>query len=504
VILKGSQRGGGADLAIHLMNKFDNESIEIAELHGAIAGDLYGAFSEFESVARGTKAKEYLYSLSINPRAPLTREQYFEAIQEIEHGLGLTDQPRAVVFHIKDGREHCHVVWSRIDVETMRAIHLSYDHSRLMDLSCKLARKFGLELTNGQKDWEAKQRAEKASLEPNLAENAQEQATGISAEERQSEITALYNQSDSAEAFRSALEAAGYIVAAGDRRGLVIVDEFTNVHSLTRYIKGHKAKDKKAKLAPLLQAPLPSVDAAKDAAMRRRQAREEREREQDRADADKQRDQDDLRYEALCAARWAVVRQAEQELFTLQQAERMALHAAQHAESKGILFRVRAGVADLLSRSPGLRSVLLHLQRFTHLDPRERHRLENEALARRHARELRDIERQKRFLSRIETRERLSRERALRRAMEEGRKSAQAETLDTSGELEEGNEWRRRLSERGDLTRMFNDESDFEEGDDSGDDGDGLEPGEDPGPGDDGEDGNTPKFQRRKGRGYRR
>src|SRR5262245_22571597 len=110
------------------MNGFDNETIEIAEVYGTVAGDLYGAFAEFEAVSRGTKATEYLYSLSISPPKPLTRAQYNEAIATIEHGLGLTDQPRAVVVHVKDGREHCHVVWSRIDVENMRAIQMSHDH----------------------------------------------------------------------------------------------------------------------------------------------------------------------------------------------------------------------------------------------------------------------------------------------------------------------------------------------------------------------------------------
>ena len=36
--------------------------------------------------------------------------------------MGLTDQPRAVIFHEKNGREHAHVIWSRTDTEQMRAI----------------------------------------------------------------------------------------------------------------------------------------------------------------------------------------------------------------------------------------------------------------------------------------------------------------------------------------------------------------------------------------------
>jgi uncharacterized protein (DUF302 family) len=169
----------------------------------------------------------------------------------------LTGQPRAVVFHVKDGREHCHVVWSRIDVDNMRAIHLSHDHSRLMDMACKLARKYGFDLPDGLKKWEAKQKFEKDYLEAMRAENAQLEETGITPEERRAEVTAAYNQSDSAEAFRAALEQKGYIIAKGDRRDLVIVDEFEGVHSLSRYIKGQKSKDKKAKLAPLMAGALP-------------------------------------------------------------------------------------------------------------------------------------------------------------------------------------------------------------------------------------------------------
>ena len=282
MILKASQRANGADLAIHLMNACDNERIEVAEVFGTVADDLFGAFAEFEFVARGTKAKQPLYSLSISPPGTLTREQYFEAIEAIEQRLGLSSQPRAVVFHVKDGREHCHVIWSRIDTEKMRAIHMSHDHAKLMDLACDLARKFGFELTAGMRAWEEKRRQQKAELEPTLAENAQEAATGITPEERRAEITAAFEASDTAEAFINALEERGYILAQGDRRGFVVVDESGNVHSLSRYVKGHTAKAVRAKLAPLTPEQLPSVDEAKELMRQRVQAQQDREREQSR------------------------------------------------------------------------------------------------------------------------------------------------------------------------------------------------------------------------------
>jgi len=38
MILKGSQRANGADLAVHLSNEFDNERVEIAEVYGTVPG----------------------------------------------------------------------------------------------------------------------------------------------------------------------------------------------------------------------------------------------------------------------------------------------------------------------------------------------------------------------------------------------------------------------------------------------------------------------------------
>ena len=60
MILKGSQRANGADLATHLMLALDNESVDIAEMSGTVATDLHGAFAEIEAIAAGTKARNYL------------------------------------------------------------------------------------------------------------------------------------------------------------------------------------------------------------------------------------------------------------------------------------------------------------------------------------------------------------------------------------------------------------------------------------------------------------
>lgn len=423
MILKGSQRANGADLATHLMQAFDNESVEIAEIYGTVATDLHGAFADIEVIAAGTKARNYLYSLSINPSARLTRDQYNEAITTIEDRLGLTGQPRAIVFHVKDGREHCHVVWSKIDAGNMKAINMAYDHSKLCDLSCELAHKYDLDLPPGLKAWEAKRRTEKDYLEATMAENAIARETGITPEQRQAQITAAYTRSDTGKAFQRALVEAGYIIAQGDKRRYVVVDRFGKIHSLTRHIKGHTARDIKFRLAAALAfGDLPTVDRAKDYIHQHQQAIEDRRRAQ--VDRGKDRAIDALR--ARQAARRIPLGQKEQEFLVTHAAERMGLHAAQTEETVKIvtargtfLYRIKTAVLNLLRRAPALRSVLAHITRDTEMDLTQRHALENQALQARHDCERAMIEREKRSMATVEKRELKALEQALRRKITE-------------------------------------------------------------------------------------
>ena len=223
MILKGNQRAGASDLATHLLNAHDNEQIEIAEISGSIDQDLHGAFAEFAALATGTRCKDYLYSLSINPSAPITRPQYLAAINRIEQRLGLKAQPRAIIFHVKSGtrREHCHVVWSRIDTAKMLAVQLSHDHRQLHSLARELAAEYGLELPPGLAIDRDIDRF--AAPDITLAEKSQAQQTAITPADRRADITHAYRTADNPEAFSLALESRGYFLAIGDRRAFVVV-----------------------------------------------------------------------------------------------------------------------------------------------------------------------------------------------------------------------------------------------------------------------------------------
>jgi len=140
LILKGSQRGGGQDLAVHLMRTDQNEHVRLHETRGFMSDDLRGAFKEAEAISRATKCRQFLFSLSLSPpeREKVPVDVFEQAIERIEARLGLEGQPRAIVFHEKEGRRHAHCVWSRIDVESMTARPLSYFKRKLVGISREL------------------------------------------------------------------------------------------------------------------------------------------------------------------------------------------------------------------------------------------------------------------------------------------------------------------------------------------------------------------------------
>ena len=121
MIIKAKERGGGRQLGLYLLRD-TNENAEVHELRGFVSDDLPSALHEIDAIGRGTKAKNYFFSVSLNPPPDQkVRVETFErAIDQIERKVGLEGQPRAIVFHEKDGRRHAHVVWSRIDAENMR------------------------------------------------------------------------------------------------------------------------------------------------------------------------------------------------------------------------------------------------------------------------------------------------------------------------------------------------------------------------------------------------
>jgi hypothetical protein len=235
MILNGSQRGGHGDLARYLM-KPENEQVEVHQMRGFVSDTIAGAFKEAHAISRGTKCRQFLFSLSLSP--PETENvpvKVFDgAIDTIEHKLGLTGQPRVIVFHEKQGRRHAHCIWSRIDAKKMTAINLPHTKLKLSDVSRQLYIEHGWTMPDGLID---------RTLRNPLNFDRKEwfQAKRIKQDPR--DVKGLFQQcwsaSDSGKAFKQAMEERGYFLARGDRRAVVALDVHGEIYAVgQRQIQG--------------------------------------------------------------------------------------------------------------------------------------------------------------------------------------------------------------------------------------------------------------------------
>jgi Relaxase/Mobilisation nuclease domain len=238
MILKASQRANGQNLAVHLMRADDNEHVQLYELRGFTGTNLKEAFKEAEAVSLGTKCKQYLFSVSLNPPegTALSTEHFADTADRIERQLGLEGQPRALVIHEKEGRRHAHCVWSRIDAETMTAKQMSFFKSKLVGLSRDLYLENGWQLPRGLAP-----SGQKNPVNFTLAEWQHAKRIGIDPRAFKEVVQSAWSKSDGLKALTSALEERGLFLAKGDRRGFVLVDHQGEVHALSRVL-GLKTK----------------------------------------------------------------------------------------------------------------------------------------------------------------------------------------------------------------------------------------------------------------------
>ena len=243
MIIKASNRGGAISLGQHLL-KAENEHVELHEVRGFIAHDVMGAFKEAQAMASGTQCKKFLFSVSLNPpQSESVRIEVFERVADaIEERLGLTGQPRVIIFHEKEGRRHAHAVWSRIDTETLTARKLDFFKTKLNALSRELFLENGWAMPKG---FENPKLRDPTSF--TLKEWQQSKRVGLDPRELKSAVQDCWKRSDGATAFSNALEERGLYLARGDRRGHVVLTLDGEPFALSRLIDG-KSKDVNAKL----------------------------------------------------------------------------------------------------------------------------------------------------------------------------------------------------------------------------------------------------------------
>jgi hypothetical protein len=258
MILKGSQRGGPCQLAAHLLNGKENDHVTLQEVRGFVASDLKGAMVEAGAIAKGTRCRQPVFSLSLNPPkdAQASIGDLMDAADRAEAALGLQGQPRAIVIHEKSGRQHAHVVWSRIDPESMKAINLPHFKNRLKELSKELYLEHEWSLPEGHREngW-------KNPLNFTLAEWQQAKRLGLDPREIKQVFREAWDRSDNLASLSNALEERGYYLAKGERRGIVATDLSGQVYAVARW-SGIKTKELRSRLGDGEKLPtLASVQA---------------------------------------------------------------------------------------------------------------------------------------------------------------------------------------------------------------------------------------------------
>ena len=335
MILVGNQRGGAKNLALHLL-KEENEHVEVHEIRGFTSQNLASALKEADAISRATRCKQYLFSLSLNPppNENVPVEDFENAINRVEERLGLSGQPRAIVFHEKEGRRHCHTVWSRIDAEELKAVHLPFTKRKLQEIARELYLEHGWTMPRGLASSQ-----ERDPRNFTLAEWQQAKRTGQNPQLIKAAFQDAWAISDSKTAFINALEERGYKPARGDRRGFVAVDYRGEIYAIAKWA-GVKTKQVQDRLGN--QHDLPSVEEAKKQiaqdmlpVMKRLNEKLDSEKEERKSHFEKRR----------------------QELVTRQRAERRALddrlEQRQKLENEKRQHRFRTGFKGLWDRFSG-------------------------------------------------------------------------------------------------------------------------------------------------------
>lgn len=263
MIVKGRVRGDGAQLGVYLQTSGKNERIDVLQVRGAMAQDVRGAIAEMEAWAEGTKCENPFVHAQLSP-APgerLTAEQWERSVDILAEKYGMEDHARVIVLHTKKGEQHAHVVFARIDQETMTAWHDGWMYPKHEAAARQIEREFGLQRVQGV-FVEREADSQRPDRTPDQWEMQQGERLGIDPRRFNESIRELRSQCDSGRSFAAALAECGVTLCQGDRRGFVLVDDAGGVHALSRVL-GTKEGGVRELMADIDREGLPTVAEAR-------------------------------------------------------------------------------------------------------------------------------------------------------------------------------------------------------------------------------------------------
>jgi Relaxase/Mobilisation nuclease domain len=157
MIIKSHIRGGYRAAASYLKAVGENESIRLVEMSDPDAKDLDEAFRNMWIVGRTTRAQKPLHHVSINPYKDerLTDAQVLKICARLEQKYGYQTgaHQRVMVEHIKDGRQHFHVMWNRVSMQTGRAVWPGHHWNKSKQAAREMEAELGLKRPEPRRLW---------------------------------------------------------------------------------------------------------------------------------------------------------------------------------------------------------------------------------------------------------------------------------------------------------------------------------------------------------------
>ncbi len=261
MVINGQAVKGAKRLSHHL-TKSENEIVEVLEISGVANDNLTDAFRDMETMGLMTQTQtgKVLYHANINPRKKeeLTNNQYIQAADFLMGKLGFEGQPRAIIKHVKEGRQHAHLVVQLTDTEKGKLLPTSNNFYKHKEASRELEKIFELEKTHERK----------SSNSYSQKEAQQAKRLGMTAKEYKTFLRGRFLMSKSGKEFQERLAVKGFTLAQGKR--VVVLDKYGHPNSLSRQLGDlANAQKVKEKLKDVLEH-LPSIEDAQRGIKRNR------------------------------------------------------------------------------------------------------------------------------------------------------------------------------------------------------------------------------------------
>lgn len=148
MIIKSHIRGGYRSAAEYMKEQGQNEKTRLVEISDPSAKNLDQAFQKMWEVASCTSSTKPLHHISINPMKDerLTDKQVLAIVERCEdkYGYKLFHHQRVIVEHVKDGRQHFHVIWNRVSLVSGKAVWPGHHWLKSKEVCREMEQELGL------------------------------------------------------------------------------------------------------------------------------------------------------------------------------------------------------------------------------------------------------------------------------------------------------------------------------------------------------------------------